>query len=321
MSANDSHELVSAVKDLAIELQRTPTRAEFEARFKGANYRLVRFGGFTALLHAAGLDTYDDRRSGKKRIISSEDIFGRDVAETIESHTPKERTQTPPVTESILAIGDAHFPFVHLPTLEKIYEFARQHQPKHIVQMGDLYDLYAHSRFPRSLNLYSPDEEIEQGRKGAEEMWRRLRDACPDAKLYLLTGNHDVRPLKNVLAKAPELEALVRKGLRPYFEFEGVTTVDDYREFLEIQGVFFHHGYLSQAGAHRDYNQRNMVTAHSHKGSVTYRPLAGKTLWELNAGFIGDETSKVMGYMPTKVTNWTLGFGYIDEHGPRFIPA
>lgn len=62
MGANDSHALVSAIKALAAELGKTPTRAEFEAYLKGAHYKLARFGGFTKLLRAASLDTYDDRR-------------------------------------------------------------------------------------------------------------------------------------------------------------------------------------------------------------------------------------------------------------------
>lgn len=318
MNKLDSHELLSDLKRVSIELGRTPKRDEYIAQGRFTRHDIDKtFGGYAALIHAAGLDA--PRVSEKK--ITREMVFGRDPVEVVEAHTPKGRIESLEITESILCIGDAHFPWVHKQTLEKIYQFAKENQPKHIVQLGDLFDLYAHSRFPRSLNVYSPNEEIELARKGAEEMWRRLREVCPDAKLYLITGNHDNRPLRNVIAKAPELEALVMAGLKPFFQFDGVQTIDDYRDILEIQGIAFHHGYLSQPGAHRDFNHRNIVTGHTHKGSVTYKPIAGKVLWELNAGFIGDETSKAMSYMPTKATNWTLGWGFIDQWGPRFIPA
>lgn len=313
----DQHELVSALKELAIELGRTPSRDEFVALPRVSRKTIdLHFGTYSALIQASGIDPVVESRKKLK----NEEVFGRDIEEVLSAHQPKGRADTERVNEPILIIGDAHFPFVHKPTLEKIITFAQTHQPKHIVQIGDLYDLYSHSKFPRSLNIYTPDQELDLGRGEAEAMWKRLLDACPDAKCYQIMGNHDVRPMKRVIEAAPALESIIRRGLKPYFEFTGVQTIDDYREILSIQGIGFHHGYLSQLGGHRDFNQRNMVVGHTHKGGTVFRALADRTIWELNVGFIGDETSKVMGYTPTKTTGWTLGNGWIDQYGPRFIP-
>lgn len=59
----DEHELVSAVKSLANKLDKTPTRSE--ALLSGLSCYAIRMsGGWNALLRKAGLDTYNDRRSG-----------------------------------------------------------------------------------------------------------------------------------------------------------------------------------------------------------------------------------------------------------------
>lgn len=319
----EAHALIVALKELALELGRVPTRYEFQKAVQGGNYRTEKhFRTYTLLCQAAGLDTYNERRRPDGRPSQvAQTLFDRDVCETVSAHEPAPRTiATSDDFKPILVIGDCHFPFVHKDALAKIYQFAREMQPAHIVQMGDLYDMYAHQRFPRSLNTYSPDKEIELARFGAEEMWSELRKAAPDARLHLLTGNHDIRPLKKILMAAPELENIVRKGIEPYFTFDNVETLSDPRQSLVIQNISFLHGYLSQAGAHRDHLQTNVVTAHTHRGSVTYRPLQNRIIWELNAGFVGDESSKALSYTQHRTTGWTLGFGYIDKFGPRFIP-
>lgn len=56
------HELVAAVKKLAVELERTPTRAELESAISGGHYKLSKVGGYIVVCQAAGVPTYDDRR-------------------------------------------------------------------------------------------------------------------------------------------------------------------------------------------------------------------------------------------------------------------
>ena len=153
----------------------------------------------------------------------------------------------------------------------------------------------------------------------AEEFFSRLRKDNPTARFYNLLGNHDVRPMKRALESMPSMEHWIEKYLKDLMTFEGVQFIDDYREVMDIQGVGFHHGFRTNIGEHRDNYLRNMVVGHTHRGGVSYRRIGDQTLWELNAGFMGDPDSKVMSYTPTKCENYTLGFGYIDKLGPRFI--
>lgn len=318
----DEHELVSHVKALAIDLGRTPTRPEFENSITGGRYRLTKcFRNYATLLQAAGLETYDERRSS--RAPTREEIFGRDIEEVLHAHEPSVREE---ITDfkPILAIGDTHFPFAHKPTLERVYSFAEKEigdGEGFIVQVGDLQDQWSHGRFPASRNYYRPDEEMELARAQSTEFWAELRRACPKAQCFQIMGNHDMRALKQVLKNAPTLEGLLQSSIDKLYEFEGVTTIHDYREELLIQEIMFHHGYMSRHGQQRDFVMSNLVSGHTHRGAVTYRPLKHKTLWHLDCGFVGDAESKALSYTPQKTTNWTLGWGFIDRYGPRFIPS
>jgi hypothetical protein len=315
----DQHELVKVVKELALELGRTPTRTEFVAHAKGGAYRLTQFGGFTALLQAAGLDTYDERRAGRKRKIDNT-IFERDIEKHLAQYEPREVKPVTPLLRGLF-IGDVHFPFSNDRLLEKIYRFAEKEQPEIICQGGDLYDQLSHGKFARSHNTFTPRQEQELARKKAETMWSELAKACPNARKVQAWGNHDARPLKRILEVYPEAEDWVQQRITALMSFPGVETLSDYRQELILPGdVMVHHGYRSQLGQHRDYVQMNAIVHHTHLGGVVYRRIQGRTLWELNAGYVGDAEAKGLTYTHQKMTNWTPGWGWTDEYGPRFIP-
>lgn len=313
---------MNAVKELAIELGRSPTRTEFQQRVRGGDYRTQKyFGSHTLLLQAAGLETYDDRRCSKPKRLSREEVYGANIEEVVEQHIPRVVETRPGLFKPMLLVGDTHFPFAHQKTLEKVYRFAEDHQPEFIVQMGDLMDQWSHSRFPQSRNYYKPDEEMELARNKSQEFWLELAKACPNAKKFQIMGNHDVRALKQILEKAPSLESIVARSIDKLYEFEGVTTIKDYREELVIQGVMLHHGYMSRHGQQRDFVMQDIATAHTHRGAVVYRPLKDRTIAHLDCGFTGDAESKALTYTPQRHTGWTLGWGFWDEYGPRFIPV
>lgn len=318
----DQHELIAHLKQLALDLGRTPTKAEFDSSLRGGAYKVEKlFRNYTLMVQAAGLDTYSERRSGSTRKLTREDVYGASIAEAVASHTPRVIESNAADFEPILAIGDTHFPFAHGPTLEKIYRFAEREQPMHIVQMGDLMDQWSHSRFPQSRNYYRPDEEMQLARSQAEEFWRTLQQACSKAQCYQIMGNHDVRALRLILTSAPSLESVISKHIETLYEFPGVKTVSDYREELIIQGIMFHHGYMTRHGQQRDFVMNNLVSGHTHRGAVVYRPLKNRTIWHLDCGFVGDAESKALTYTAQKTTGWTPGWGWIDRYGPRFIPA
>jgi predicted phosphodiesterase len=214
-----------------------------------------------------------------------------------------------------LVIGDIHFPFHSRRALAVVYKAIRRERPDVIAQMGDLLDQYVFSRYPRNLSYITPEEEVSRGLKEARAFWARVRRLAPRARCYQLIGNHDVRLAKRIAEKLPELKSVVNP--LEMYQFPGVTTMKDDRAELRLNGMVFHHGYLSKLGDHAKQFMKPTVVGHSHRGGVVWH---GPGLWELNAGFLADESLLPLNYGSKKTSNWTLGYGLIDAYGPRFIP-
>lgn len=310
-------EIVQKTKELFHELGRTPLRLELESHGVSKHF-LARYG-YNDILKLAGLEPLNksEMMAARKPKINN-DIFLKDIRMVVDERIPID-FKSPKTKSKILVAGDVHFCWEHKPTIERFYEFNREIQPEYIIQVGDLYDMYSFSKFPRSQNLYTPREEEKLSREGAEKFFAQIIKDNPKARVYNMFGNHDIRPVKRSLESMPTMEHFVEKYLEDLMTFKGVSLVKDHREILKIDGIGFHHGYLGKLGDHRDSGLINMVVGHTHRGGVSYRRIREETLWELNAGFMGDPESKVMSYTSSKLQNYTLGFGYIDEHGPRFI--
>lgn len=219
----------------------------------------------------------------------------------------------------ILVIGDLHMPYHKATALKRVYTLVQELKPTHIVQIGDLYDQYSFSRFNKK-NITTSTKELQKARQSGIKFWKTVRTMARSSLCYQLLGNHDIRLTKRIADKVPEAYEFVKEELDRLYTFEGVKTIYDERELLKINDIYFHHGYLSKLGDHSKSHGCNIVVGHSHTGGVVYEQRSGKIIWELNAGYLADETSEPLRYRPTKTSKWTLGVGFIDRHGPRFIP-
>lgn len=311
----NEHDLVKALKDLTAELGRTPTRAEFEAKCRGTRYALTKmFGTYTALKKAAGLD---DSFTNKERRIDNS-VFERSLESHFEGYTPAPLVRR--TWPSIATLSDTHFPFSNATVIDRFIEYVGDAKPEWLVLAGDIWDFLSHSKFARSHNIFSPREEREMCIKMNTELWAKLKAASPKSKCFQLVGNHEARPLKRVLEEYPAAEDWVQEMMKRDLTFQGVTTILDPREFLPIaDDIIVMHGFKTQAGSHRDMSLQNVISGHSHRGSVTYRRLMDKTIWELNCGFAGDPAGKGLTYTASKIPEWTPGFGVVNAFGPQFV--
>jgi len=219
----------------------------------------------------------------------------------------------------ILIFGDLHAPFHNKRALKKALELVHTLKPTHVIQIGDLYDQYAFSRFTKK-NVDLPQKELSRGIKAAKDMWDAVQKAHKGVKCFQILGNHDVRLAKRIAEKVPEAQELFQGFMNELYTFKGVKTIYDDREELRIGDIVFTHGYRSKLGDHSRFFGKRTVVGHSHTGGVVYEQRDGTTIWELNAGFLADEDSEPLRYRPNTTSRWTLGVGFIDEHGPRFIP-
>lgn len=309
------HEAVSKLKRIAEDLGHVPTRDE--ARVLGLSTKLLEsFGLYSELLKAAGMQREDSKKKTKEIITQA---FTRDINEIVKPSLEMSRHDFPKFKRTIV-LGDVHFPFASMSSLMTVYSVLDQIKDiETVIQMGDLYDMFSFSKFPRSHMVIRPDEEINLARTMADEFWKSIRRMCPKADLVQITGNHDARPYKRVLESAPELEALL--NFKPLFEFDGVQTLHDPRVPFVQDGISFTHGF-SQPGTHRSKFQTHVVHGHTHRGGLFYskNPTTNKFLFELDVGYLGDPSAKAFNYTPVKELKWSHGLGFISEYGPHWIP-
>lgn len=307
------------MKSLAIELGRPPNRNEFEASAKGAKYALGKaFGGnFSTLLQAAGLETYSERRS---KITNA--VFNKDIESHLEQFKGDEWLPREKPYPTAAIISDIHWPFENEHVLRKFYEYLDEYKPEWVIINGDAWDRYCHSKYPRSHNVFTPREEDRLSRERNVEFWAEAKRRSPESKCIQMMGNHDIRPMKQILQNYPAAEDWIERMLKEQFSFEGVTTIFDPREELFLcEDVVVFHGYRSKLGDHRDFTLYSCITGHTHVGGTVFKRIRKQTLFEGNSGVAGNPLSKGLSYTPQKITQWTPGFLVIDKWGPRFIPV
>jgi hypothetical protein len=218
-------------------------------------------------------------------------------------------------------VGDVHEPFSNQAAKKHIYEYCRSYKPDFVVQVGDLYDHYCFSRFGKDARVMPPQLELECGRLQAEEFWWNVGNAAPAAHLVQLLGNHDARAKDRISDSNPALGLILDRGFEALYKFEDVETVMDEKQEYYVEDICFQHGHRSKLGDHAKWNQGKTVVGHSHLGGCVFLRNRKGIYWELNAGWVGDETAAVFNYPAQKINrSWTLGFGVIDRDGPRFLP-
>lgn len=220
--------------------------------------------------------------------------------------------------QKVLCVPDLHLPWVDSDGLSAVYLAIEREKPTVVIQLGDLYDMYAHSKFPRNQDLCTPKEEICEAREGAENFWNNVKKMSASIRRIQILGNHDSRPSKRIQERYPEIAHL--SGIDDLFEFPGVESVLDTRCEFQIDGVIYTHGHFTRHGQHAAYYLKSVVHGHTHRGNVSFQKVHGKIFWELDCGHLADEGSEPLQYQATKTTKWTRGFGIVDSLGPRFIP-
>lgn len=310
--ATDQHELICKLKDLAIDLGRTPTRDEFYKHIKQRK-PIDKFGGYTVLVQAAGLDPVQR----KKKALTNE-IFEQSVERHLEDFKPAKRILLEPYP-TMAIISDIHWPFHSQRVIDRFYRWVDDHKPSVVILDGDAWDMYSHAKFPRSHNQFTPKAEEDLARGMNIAFWLEIQRKAPKAKCYQMLGNHDVRPLKRTLEVLPSMEHWIAKIFGELFTFDGVETILDPRKELMFGDIMVHHGYKSQLGEHRDHSLFNAIVGHTHRAGVVFREIRGQTLWEMNCGYAGDPLAKGLTYTPQRITGWTPGFGAVDPDGPRVI--
>jgi predicted phosphodiesterase len=212
----------------------------------------------------------------------------------------------------VFILSDLHFPYHDKKAFKKAMKLIKKLKPTHILQIGDCLDQYVFSKYTRSMRI-SPDQDIAVGMGLMQKMWSDIKKACPRAKCYQLMGNHDVRLSKRIAEKVPELTDFFNH--KDLYKLKGVTVLDSDRDFLEIDGIVYVHGYLTKSIDHAKHFNKPTVHGHRHQPCIETHG----NIWSMDVGFLADINQLPLQYTQSKVVKWRLACGYVDNKQPQLF--
>lgn len=217
----------------------------------------------------------------------------------------------------ILVLPDIHLPFHNKAAIKRIAEFNKTYKADLVIQLGDLVDAHAWSRWPKASSAMSPDHEFAKARKGAE--W--LHKLFP--KMVILHGNHDLRASNKRLDAGIPSQFI--KTFAELFNFKG-WTFHEPKRLLTVNTpkgkVSFCHG--DEAGGTPLEKAKtlghSLVQGHTHKATISYHTgQDGKTVFGAEGGHLVDVDSYAFRYALGSLKKGTIGFLVIEKGIPTFV--
>ena len=107
----------------------------------------------------------------------------------------------PKLNNNILLISDLHIPYHDIESITIAFDYGVEHKVNTIFINGDLLDFHHLSRFQKDPRKRSIKHEFDT----CKEFLRVLRSTFPEAQIYWLKGNHDMRYEHWLMSKAYEV--------------------------------------------------------------------------------------------------------------------
>ena len=213
----------------------------------------------------------------------------------------------------ILVLPDIHLPYPNWSALKKVAKFNETYQADIIIQLGDLIDAKAWSRWPKD-----PDDD------SAQAEWDKTHDAVLKlAKLFpemtIILGNHDRRPMAKALEAG--LPKQLVKTLGDVFAIPGWTWHIDSKP-LVVDNIVFMHGdeMAGTPGQKASKLGKSVCQGHTHKASLTYVNTFQHQVFGMECGHIADINSIAFRYSAKNPVTSFTGFAVIDNGVPHLYP-
>jgi hypothetical protein len=190
---------------------------------------------------------------------------------------PRKRKDTEPLRAVV--ISDHHAPR-HEKSFHRLFvQWLRDHQPDHIHVNGDLLDLPSVSRH-RTTDEFN--HSVNECLRGGLAILRDYRDACPDARITYLKGNHEARLEHYQHDAAPEVKNVAPGGgetldgtsdERPWHDLRRLLYLDELHiEFIPEQ---WEHAKIPLS---RRLTSRHGFSTSPQAGKVMLDKLSGSTI-------------------------------------------
>lgn len=231
----------------------------------------------------------------------------------------------------VLAGSDFHAQFTDKFALKVFIDTAKRMQPQVIALNGDVLDLYDLSRFGKDPTTgRNVQGEINYVK---EAIFAPLREACPNAQIDLIEGNHEWRLIKYLMDQAPglagleclefgtlldldkyEINLVARKAFRRT-QIKSAVRFENYQTYGE-GALLITHGSCTgsnPAKAQLEKWGHNGISGHLHRPFLYTggNGLTGTKSWYVTGCMARTSLSRM--YMETPA-GWQNGFCYAETH-------
>jgi predicted phosphodiesterase len=208
---------------------------------------------------------------------------------------------------SVLILPDTHLPASSKKLIEKAAAIRDEWQPDIVVQLGDLIDAKAWSRFAKSSDDDSAALEWEKTEKQAEI----LHSYFPD--MIILEGNHDVRLMRKACQDAG-IPAKMLKTFQEIFGFKGWKFHNKTTPLI-IDNVAYIHGDEVSAPLSTLAQKlgRSVVRGHTHQGGLLFTRYFDREVFAMECGALIDETHNAFGYASKNPRRSWIGIGLVED--------
>ncbi|MFD8088950.1 metallophosphoesterase [Streptomyces malaysiensis] len=236
----------------------------------------------------------------------------------------------------IVVISDTQMPFEDKRAMRNVLNFIGDFQPDEVIQIGDLVDYPAPSRWTAGTR-YEFAGGVRRDSEYAKRNFMEPLRAVYDGPLKILKGNHDERPEKYLEKNAPALAADdVHYRFEALLDFDGfgAELVEPYYKFAP--GWVAIHGHESPglnnvagrtAASKAKKAGVSLVMGHTHRLAISPESTGFggklKTIYGFEVGHLMDV--RQAGYLKNGPANWQRGFGlfYAGKYSaiPQAIPV
>lgn len=210
--------------------------------------------------------------------------------------------------DSVLIIGDTHFPFVKKGYLDFCLDIKRRVKCEQVVHIGDLCDNHAISYHEHDPNGRSPIDEMTEADKHLKEWFK----AFPS--LFLCKANHDL------VDRKARTEGLPDRLFKPFRDIWKLPRGWKNEFAFEIDNGRYQHGTgYSGDNAHLKaaYNNRqSSVIGHTHANAgVGYIANEKDCIFGMNVGCGIDKDTYAMNYGRDFKKKPIISCGVVTDHG------
>lgn len=204
----------------------TRTRYRNDGKFSDTTWNQY-FGTFNEFRRQAGLELTRSQHVLEKHVAKQASVEHYNdwfVREILPYHGKYLKSEKNSKIKTMLICSDIHDEEADEFTLQVFIDTAKRMQPDVIVFNGDIFDLYEFSNYSKDLRKVNLKSRFDFVR---EQIFRPIRDACPNAQIDFIMGNHEFRLLRVLADQTPHLRVLLSDVLG--LSFSSIFGLDEFK--------------------------------------------------------------------------------------------